>query len=886
MEAAFQRKDKSAEVSIPNVGRFRIDIDRMVQVSLTGRNPGYERPVRRQARRIAVGYFILGEEDDMYISDSAVDQIEDQAVLETLACLLQRMIADPESLGFFSLNLQDDEFRDTLGQCDESVDFLEEHGFQTMEESGATFLVFIQEGADVTGLCDALKEVQARQGRLARNQQPASVPAATSLLESGATDSIAADSNVNAVETTPAEPSAAESSVVESNVVESNAVEPNAVESNVVESGAVESNVVRSGGAEPSVVESDAVESNAVESNAVGSNAVEPHVAEPPPDEVELLARAASEARADAAGGRHRGAGTGRAGKGRGKAKQKPAGQRPDGQSRSREAAEAGTEGYLLVLPSGERVAADLEEDTLECLLRSARKRSGLRLPAVQVSPPGGRPLPVGLAAAPGATLRQAAQLQPGDRLAVSDFEPVFVSRLQGGILRVQDLACVAPLLDWGRPELLKLLTNRLRALLEGPCASWCEAAGCEPEDELACGLALLRRLYGSQPVEARVEAFRRLLPEARGTKAVLKVDRAKLIESAVTGLRRFSRQELRGAFSVEFLGETAEDHGGPRRDFFGHFGTQLCAELPVFWRRTPLNMMVPTTDMAAELSPKDVPDLEDVPSVYRSCGRACGLALKHGDVIGDEFAEFFVHQVVRDKCVTLRELQRQLAESSGPDFRANSGLLKQTLSQSGLEGLTLSRELSGTQPPRTVELVPGGSTTPVTEDNKKLWLELHLKNKLYDALQKAADAFREGLLDIVGGSRATCPLFALLAPAEIVRLWAGRDVGPEGLRRWRAVAVVSGEVREQADWLWELLEEADDQFRGRVLEFSTGARRLSQEGLQRFEVQPYDGGDEQLPHAMTCGNMLQLPRYSSKDVLRRQLAQVLTELGQGFGVV
>ncbi|CAK0874376.1 unnamed protein product [Prorocentrum cordatum] len=436
MEAAFQRKDKSAEVSIPNVGRFRIDIDRMVQVSLTGRNPGYERPVRRQARRIAVGYFILGEEDDMYISDSAVDQIEDQAVLETLACLLQRMIADPESLGFFSLNLQDDEFRDTLGQCDESVDFLEEHGFQTMEENGATFLVFIQEGADVTGLCDALKEVQARQGRLARNQQPASVPAATSLLESGATDSIAADSNVNAVETTPAEPSAAESSVVESNVVESNAVEPNAVESNVVESGAVESNVVRSGGAEPSVVESDAVESNAVESNAVGSNAVEPHVAEPPPDEVELLARAASEARADAAGGRHRGAGTGRAGKGRGKAKhRRPAGQRPDGQSRSREAAEAGTEGYLLVLPSGERVAADLEEDTLECLLRSRGAACGC-LQCRSARRGGGRcPWAWPRPQAPRCGRPRSCSRATGSPSATSSPS----SRLQGGILRVQD---------------------------------------------------------------------------------------------------------------------------------------------------------------------------------------------------------------------------------------------------------------------------------------------------------------------------------------------------------------------------------------------------------------------------------------------------------------
>lgn len=831
MEVAFQRKDSSVEVSIPRAGRFRIDLARMVQVSLTsglrGGLPGYERPVRRQARRIAAGYFILGEEDDMYVSDSALDQIEEQAVLETLACLLWRMIADPESLGFFSLRLQDDEFRDTLGQCDESVDFLVERGFQKMEEGGATFLLFMQEGTDVAGLQDALREVEARQGRLSRT---------------------------------------------------------NAVESNAVESAAL-----------PAASESNAVESNAVESNAVESNAVESN-------EVDLLARAAAEARADGAGGRAgKGAGnrrgdTRRAGKGKGKGKEGPRWRpkEPEGRAEPGAGAQpsvhggegAQARGYLLVLPSGEQVAAELEEDTLECLLKLAKQKSGLRLPALQVSRPKGELPPTGLAAAPSATLRQTVQLQPGDKLAVSDFESEFVSRLQSGLLRVQDLAGVAPLLDWGRPELLKLLTNRLRTLLGGPCASWCEAAGCEPEDELACGIALLRRLYGSQPMDARMEAFRRLLPETNGTKAVLKVDRARLVESAIIGLRTFSCQELRGAFSVEFLGETAEDHGGPRRDFFSHFGAQLCADLPVFWRRTPLHMLVPTTDLAAELTPKSVPDLEDVAGVYRACGRACGLALRHGDVIGDEFAEFFVHQVVRDKCVTLRELQRQLAESSGPDFRANSGLLKQTLSQSGLEGLTLSRELSGTSPVHTVELVPGGSTTPVTEENKKLWLELHLKNKLYDALQKAADAFREGLLDVVGGSRSTCPLFALLTPAEIVRLWAGSDVGPEGLRQWRDVAQVSGEVEQQAAWLWELLEEADDQFRGRVLKFSTGARRLGQEGMQRFEVQPYDGGDEQLPHAMTCGNMLQLPRYSSKDVLQRQLARVLTELGEGFGIV
>lgn len=40
---------------------------------------------------------------------------------------------------------------------------------------------------------------------------------------------------------------------------------------------------------------------------------------------------------------------------------------------------------------------------------------------------------------------------------------------------------------------------------------------------------------------------------------------------------------------------------------------------------------------------------LDEVDKAYRASGRAAGLALKYGDVLGEEIAGFFVYQVARD---------------------------------------------------------------------------------------------------------------------------------------------------------------------------------------------------------------------------------------------
>lgn len=86
---------------------------------------------------------------------------------------------------------------------------------------------------------------------------------------------------------------------------------------------------------------------------------------------------------------------------------------------------------------------------------------------------------------------------------------------------------------------------------------------------------------------------------------------------------------------------------------------------------------------------------------------------------------------------------------------------------------------------------------------------------------------------------------------------------------------------KQQAAWFFEILwSEEWRAARCKVLKFTTGlvgsrsSLSFAFGGSDRwprdpksfvFYVEPMDGGDELLPRAMTCGNMLQLPSYSSK---------------------
>lgn len=813
MEAAFQRRDRSLVLEIPPFGTFEMNISSMMQVTREGRNPGYERPIRRQARKVELNYFLKGCDGELFASDCAVDQIEDQPVLETLVKVLGRILEEPDEFGHRSIALSEDEYLETLGQCKPSVEFLSERGFEVINEGNALFCVFMQD--DVSGLAEGKTEVEARLARLRRRSQK-------SLPSNAVADAV---DNKGVVETSSASAEAIPAEAkLQRDEVTSSGLEL------CLPSGAT-TQVSLEGASLSSLLET------AKKAAGLRLPLLQIKVAKPLADKVSKPVHE-SPAPVFANGNSQSSRGRGR-GRGRGKGKDRGNVERP----------------------------------------ASAAPQEMAAVP--QTSDEAWRPLASGCE--PGLELR-ATGLKPGCQVEVTDFEPIFVQRLQNGLLRLQDLALVGPLLDWERPELLKLLLGRLRAFLEEGCDAWCKAAECEPDQEMMCGRALLRLVYGAHPLDRRLEVCRSLLSD-KGQPTKLQIDRQAFLSSALGGLNGLSIEQLRRPLSVCFVGEAAEDHGGPRRDFFGLLGSRLTEETPSLWRRLSRGVLAPTPDLVAESATIEARAGLQVDAAYRACGRACGLAARYGDVIGQELAGFFLHQVARDDTIGLAELQQQLSESEGhSDVRASGDLLVKKLEDVGLIGLTLSRVITGTLD--EIDLVPGGRNVPVTDDNKAEWLQLHLHNKLYGSLKKAADAFRSGIIDVFGGTQQTCALLVLVSPAELAKIWAGSAVSNDDIRLWREVATVSGEVKQQGDWLWELLEAGDQDFRGSVLKFATGVHRLGHAGaLTIFEVQPADGGDDSLPRAMTCANMLQVPRYSSKEILRERLQKAI-EMCDGFQIL
>eukprot|EP00929_Paragymnodinium_shiwhaense_P070080 TRINITY_DN35459_c0_g1_i2.p1 TRINITY_DN35459_c0_g1~~TRINITY_DN35459_c0_g1_i2.p1 ORF type:complete len:506 (+),score=118.63 TRINITY_DN35459_c0_g1_i2:577-2094(+) len=370
----------------------------------------------------------------------------------------------------------------------------------------------------------------------------------------------------------------------------------------------------------------------------------------------------------------------------------------------------------------------------------------------------------------------------------------------------------------------------------------------------------------GEDPADEKPEPF------------ALTVDRNDVFWSTLGQLQTAAPEDLRRPLEVRFQGEAAEDAGGPRREFFNEFGRAMASTVEL-WSVTPRGSLAPAP---AVLAQKRCPNDEERRSVYQRCGRVFGMALcqslwppqQTSYLMGLPLASHMLGLLQGAELASLEELQAALnaeQREDAPDFRGSAAMRTQPLSSLGLEGqLTFSRQLPGGD---IVDLTPNGRSTVVTDDNKLAWLKATLRSELVDSIADSTEAFRCGVREVAGAA----PL-VMLHSAELHDLWAGRGVvTDEDLATWKEKTVVSPARTQQGQWLFELLQGELRDARARVLKFATGSDRwpIDASGFE-FTVEPMDGGDDTLPRAMTCGNMLQLPVYSARDFLRERLLKAI----------
>jgi hypothetical protein len=174
-------------------------------------------------------------------------------------------------------------------------------------------------------------------------------------------------------------------------------------------------------------------------------------------------------------------------------------------------------------------------------------------------------------------------------------------------------------------------------------------------------------------------------------------------------------------------------------------------------------------------------------------------------------------------------------------------------------------------------ELVPGGADKLVTPDNYREYISLASKAHMHkDTLQMKY--FLTG--------------FHKILPANVISLinWRYAEVRAMG-ERLIDISVLKlhskfheGIKSEVKQWFWEVLTEMEEDDKRLYLKFVNGRSKLPT-NIASIRYKHYvtlmHGGDNVLPQAHVCYFQIDLPNYSSKDVVRKNLLIAIRLCGE-----
>ncbi|KAJ9149407.1 HECT-domain-containing protein [Pleurostoma richardsiae] len=190
------------------------------------------------------------------------------------------------------------------------------------------------------------------------------------------------------------------------------------------------------------------------------------------------------------------------------------------------------------------------------------------------------------------------------------------------------------------------------------------------------------------------------------------------------------------------------------------------------------------------------------------------------------------------------------------------------------------------------IPLCPGGERRPVTNENRKEYVDLYVRYLLDSAVSRQFEPFKRGFFTVCGGNA-----LSLFRPEEIELLVRGSEE-PLDIDSLRLAANYdnwggeSGRAKNPAEsettiqWFWQTFEQASPQDQRKLLLFITGSDRIPAMGAASLSIRISCLGDDcgRYPTARTCFNTLTLWRYTSRERLETMLWRAVRE-SEGFGL-
>lgn len=324
---------------------------------------------------------------------------------------------------------------------------------------------------------------------------------------------------------------------------------------------------------------------------------------------------------------------------------------------------------------------------------------------------------------------------------------------------------------------------------------------------------------------------------------------------------------------------EAGIDGGGVFKEFLDDlikeaFHSDVQAEVPLLFAETPMHTLAVNVDLLPE---------KDTLSHYEFLGRVLGKSVYESILVEPQFCLPFLNQLL-GKQNTLEDLKNF-------DLEFYNNLMKlRTLSESEILGMGLTFELN-VSVSRSVPLIPNGSQIQVTKQNVFHYIHLVAHQRLNVEGAAQTRSFLRGFRDLIPASWVR-----LFSAYELQKMISGDDSvrGIDVSNLKEAMQYAGGYHPSQPiiTWFWEVIEDLLPDQQRQFLRFMTSCSRQPLLGFRALEPLPCiqqirvpegtPSNSVPLPTSSTCMNLLKLPNYGDKALLRMKLIAAI-EAGAGF---
>ncbi|CAF2660678.1 unnamed protein product [Rotaria sp. Silwood2] len=351
----------------------------------------------------------------------------------------------------------------------------------------------------------------------------------------------------------------------------------------------------------------------------------------------------------------------------------------------------------------------------------------------------------------------------------------------------------------------------------------------------------------------------------------------------------RSFRNEDDHLWEATYIGMHSIDAGGPYRDSITCICSDICST------RLPLFMLCPNGRTNIGLNrdrwiPNVFPQNESIPDTfknqYRFVGQLMGMAIRKKHYLDLKFPLFLWKQLAREQ-VTIEDIEaidiqcfkiiKEMQANFTQDELIDVNIDINYLFSSIMSELRFEVVSSAGQ---SYELVPGGKEIALTAANFKDYCTKYQEYRLNE-FSRQIEFIRQGLYSVV-----PCYYLSLFTAGELEEAVCGKGhIDIELLKRNTRYGDSNDHDLPHIERFWTVLKEMfNEEQKKSFIIFVWGRStlpRCDEEFTCKFCINPYyespDEVDKMLPRSHTCTFALDLPEYSTTDIMYQRLNYAIT---------